>query len=82
MFLNEKSVESFRNVKSCHCKFIFTVQNLKKELHLPSPFAKTGDLFLPDLANQKDWFLENGGFWFGGKFKLGNFFELCSSILL
>ena len=22
----------------------------KKELHLPSPFAKTGDLFWPDFA--------------------------------
>ena len=38
----------------------------KKELHLPSPFAKTGDLFWPDIlkfhwffyqggANRKDW---------------------------
>ena len=38
----------------------------KKELHLPSPFAKTGDLFWPDFpkfhffvdqggANRKDW---------------------------
>ena len=38
----------------------------KKELHLPSPFAKTGDLFWPDFprfrffvyqggANWKDW---------------------------
>ena len=43
-----------------------TVQNFKKELHLPSPFAKAGDLFWPDfprfrffvyqgVANRKDW---------------------------
>ena len=63
-------------------------------IHIPSPFAKTGDLFWPDFprfnffiyqggANRKDctglnnqWFLENGGFWLGGKFKLGKKFEL------
>ena len=33
----------------------------KKELHLPSPFTKTGDLFWSDFpkfqgsANQRDW---------------------------
>ena len=50
----------------------------KKELHLPSPFAKTGELFWPDFPRFRFFIYQgkNRGFWFGRKFKLGKNFEL------
>ena len=37
-----------------------TVQKLKKKLHLPSPFAKTDDLFWPDFR-KLHFFVDQAG---------------------
>ena len=66
-FVRDRTGGKFKKKKSKQKKLVKSQFKIfKKELHLPSPFAKTGSLFWPDFprfrffvyqggANRKDW---------------------------
>ena len=56
-----KRYDIFELLGKYHIKYYPTqFKNFKKELHLPSPFAKTGDLFWPDFP-KFHFFVDQGG---------------------